>query len=154
MNTLHLMCGPSGAGKSYYINKTFANCKYVTIVSRDEIRFSLLQAGEDYFAHEKEVFKIFVEQIQRGLLAGDVVADATHLNEKSRNKLLDKLVLDRVEIFCYNFINPKELAKKRNQLRTGLACVPDYVIDEQYKCWAPATHNEKYMYEKIFKVVG
>ena len=47
------MVGCPGSGKSTWAKKHLPDTYYV---SRDEVRFSLLQDGEDYFSHEKEVF--------------------------------------------------------------------------------------------------
>ena len=64
MSKLILMCGVPGSGKSTYlkVHEPWFNESHV-IVSRDEIRFSLLQEGEEYFSHEKEVWNIFVNKI-------------------------------------------------------------------------------------------
>ena len=92
MPILYIMCGPSGCGKSTwahnFIRENDPLYSNIRDVSRDEIRFSMLKDGEDYFAHEKEVFKKFVGTICQTLIDGfDVIADATHLNEFSRRKL-------------------------------------------------------------------
>ena len=90
MSILYMLCGPSGCGKTTWARKyteDHAN-EDIRYVSRDEIRFSMLKEGEDYFAHEKEVFKRFVDTIRLNLISGfDVIADATHLNAFSRRKL-------------------------------------------------------------------
>ena len=63
MATLYILCGPSGCGKStwshQYIAFEDALGNDIRYVSRDEIRFSIIKEEEDYFSHEKEVFKTF-----------------------------------------------------------------------------------------------
>lgn len=55
-----LVCGPSGCGKSSWIQKRIN--KYGGYhISRDMVRFNLLEGGEDYFSHEDEVFEKFIE---------------------------------------------------------------------------------------------
>lgn len=52
----------------------------------------MLNEGNSYFAKEKEVFREFINQIKTALNEVDnVVVDATHINERSRNKLLDAI---------------------------------------------------------------
>ena len=53
-----ILCGIPGSGKSTWIRKQIAENGGVHC-SRDEIRFSLLKDGEDYFAHENEVVKLW-----------------------------------------------------------------------------------------------
>ena len=109
MATLYILCGPSGSGKSTWARNFILESDRlgsdVRYVSRDEIRYSLLKDGEDYFSHEKEVFKRFAGTLRHTLIDGfDVVADATHLNERSRNKVLKYLDLDFVKIIPVNFL--------------------------------------------------
>ena len=74
---LYISCGVPGSGKSTFLNKIKG--KDEVIVSRDEIRFSLLKPGENYFAHEEEVFRLFCNKIADYIKQGkDVYADATH----------------------------------------------------------------------------
>ena len=83
MSTLYMMVGCPGSGKS-----TFAKTLKGKYISRDEIRFKLLQDEDDYFAKEGEVFQKFIYEIEEGLSKyGDVIVDATHLNKGSRHKL-------------------------------------------------------------------
>ena len=56
MATLYILCGPSGCGKTTWAEQFMSDDEDVRYVSRDEIRFSLLKEGEDYFAHEREIF--------------------------------------------------------------------------------------------------
>ena len=88
--TLYISCGLPGAGKSTFLKKTALPSEI--IVSRDEIRYSLLKEGEPYFQHEIEVAKLFYAKIAENLSKGkNVYADATHLNNYSRSKLLGQL---------------------------------------------------------------
>lgn len=126
MGRLIMMMGVPGSGKSTWIKNNFPN---VEPVSRDKIRFELLKEGEDYFAHEDEVFERFIRQIVGSLVVDEVtIADATHLNTKSRAKVLNKVrkFADSIEIVWIN--PPLETAFKQNDLREGLAWVKHGII--------------------------
>ena len=130
MSVLYIMCGPSGCGKTTYIDNSekLAHC---VRVSRDTIRYSLLKDGEDYFSHEKEVFRIFVNTIVKMMNAGyDVVADATHLNEFSRRKLtqaIDMYTTDYKIIYVVFHVDANTCVE-RNKSRVGRANVPENII--------------------------
>ena len=58
---LRVMVGIPASGKSTLIEKE-VSCleeerKTTAVVSRDAVRFSMLKEGEDYFAHEDEVYR-------------------------------------------------------------------------------------------------
>lgn len=138
MKTLYVMCGCPGLGKSTWIVKNLHKFKgYTAVVSRDAIRFSLLHEGEDYFARENEVYAKFINDIKFGLENADnVIADATHLNEASRTKLLRKLgaSLKNVEIIAIVLKGSLELALERNENRKDtLSYVPEDVIRNMYR---------------------
>ena len=53
MPTLYIMCGPSGCGKTTWAHnfiKEQHETNDIRYVSRDEIRFSLIKEGEEYFS--------------------------------------------------------------------------------------------------------
>lgn len=133
MPTLYILCGPSGCGKSTWAYKfMYENIdKDIRYVSRDEIRFSIIKEGEDYFSHEKEVFKRFANTIQQTLVDGfDIIADATHLNEFSRRKLtqaIDRYYTD-YQIIYVTFKVSADTCVERNEAREGRANVPENVI--------------------------
>jgi predicted kinase len=128
---LFLLSGPAGCGKSTWIEHRLWQGGGAWI-SRDNIRFGMLQEGEDYFAHEEEVFDMFIRLIQNEIdieSATDIYVDATHLNKAARDKVLNRLNLDSLdEINCVFFDIPSEVAIERNENRTGLAHVPRSVI--------------------------
>ena len=149
------MCGTPGSGKSTWVKKQIAECKYPTAwVSRDNIRFGMLQDGEGYFSHENDVFETFCNTIQKELDAGKVVfADATHLNEKSRNKTLDKLNLEGVNIYAVDFNMPVEVCLEQNENRVGTrAYVPRSVIRRMSSQYVAPGENEKYKYHVLHAI--
>lgn len=126
------------------------NMKYPSAhISRDEIRFAKLKEGEDYFAHEDEVFEEFCKKAQEAI-DGEPLAifiDATHLSEKARNKTLDKLNLENVKLFAVNFNLPIDICLTQNDKRTGLARVPHSVIRRMWYTYEPPkSTGEKYEY--------
>lgn len=147
MPILYILCGPSASGKSTwahnFINKN--SQKDIRYVSRDEIRFSLLKEDENYFAHEKQVFKKFVSTITQTLVDGfDVIADATHLNIFSRKKLtnaIDKIYTDYQIIYVIFDISLQKILE-RNKQRIGLARVPDDVLERIYRDFSPPIHED------------
>lgn len=56
------MSGAPGSGKSTWC-RNHGVSKYR--VSRDEIRFSVLKDGEDYFSHEKKLSECLLTQLKR-----------------------------------------------------------------------------------------
>ena len=129
-----LLAGIPGSGKSTWVRKQIAE-KGGVHCSRDEIRFSLLKEGEDYFAHEDEVVRLWTEKVHQAILSpdvGDVYIDATHLTEKSRAKVINALPTADYVIITVFFEVPLEICLERNERRTGLAYVPRSVIQKMY----------------------
>ena len=126
MSKLIMMVGIPGSGKSTWIKKQFPE---VTPVSRDAIRFEMLKDGEDYFAHEDEVFESFIHQIIGSLVVDEVtIADATHLNRKSRAKVLNRVRKFANEIEAVVIDVPLEVAFSQNDKREGRAWVKHGII--------------------------
>ena len=116
--TLYISCGLPGAGKSTFLK---ANKKEdEIIVSRDEIRYSLLKKEDAYFQHELKVFDLFIQQI------------ATHLNGRSRSKLMGRLneafpnLKYNIEVIYFDV--PLYICLERNNQRTGRARVIEDAI--------------------------
>ena len=127
---LYISSGLPGAGKSTFLKNHKANNE--VIISRDEIRFSLLKEGEDYFSHEEDVFNTFVQRIVENIKAGkNVYADATHLTPWSQEKTLATILLEAApaEINYIHFNIPLDICLERNELRKGtIAYCPRGVI--------------------------
>lgn len=132
---LYISCGVPGSGKSTFLKKVAK--KNESVISRDEIRFALLKEGEEYFSHEKEVFKQFVNIIADHINSGlNVYADATHLNYASRKKLTDALLeagCKPADIQAIYFDIPLNICLERNEKRAGTkAYVPRGVIRRMF----------------------
>ena len=132
---LYISCGVPGSGKSTFL-KTHKG-KDEKIISRDEIRFSLLKEGEEYFSHEDEVFETFITKITESINSGfNTYADATHLNHRGRAKLTDALLeagCQPRDVQAILFDVPIAICFERNEKRKGTkAYVPRGVIRRMY----------------------
>ena len=153
MKTLYLMVGIPGSGKSTYVKNMQAEYGGV-IISRDEIRFSLIDVKSDYFSKEQQVFKTFVQKIQNALAENDIVyADATHITEQSRNKLLNALDLTDVAVRPVVIQTPLRDCFYFNSLRTGIRNVPTGVIRRMYYQFEDPK-KDKRTYDKIIYHIG
>lgn len=122
------------------------------------IRFALLKDDEDYFAHEDEVFEKFCKEIQYGIDSPSynyIFVDATHLNERSRNKVLDRLEnLNTVNIIPVDFQISLETCIAQNEKRKDnpRAYVPKDPLLRMYYAYRAPTNKEKHKYFKIIHI--
>ena len=151
---LWLLVGIPGSGKSTWVHEQLdSECKHW--ISRDAIRFGMVQEGEEYFSKEKQVFNLFVRAVQADIDSNfitDIYVDATHINEASREKLLRRLKnLENVNLNAVIFDISLETCLERNAQRTGRACVPETAIRNMYNNFRnPAL--DKRQYDKIIEM--
>lgn len=150
---LYVLCGIPASGKSTWVREHEEALKQespngrITVVSRDKIRFSLLEEDEPYFAKESLVYQEYIRQIAESLNSGDtVIADATHLNAKSRARLLNSLggALEGCEVIAICMIVSPALALKRNHQRSGREFVPPSQIIQMHASYNTPTFEESF----------
>lgn len=142
MPKLYILCGIPCSGKSTWAKGCLMDAIHI---SRDDIRFSILKEGEEYFSHETEVYKEFIYEIAQTLMHGyDVIADATHINHSSREKLtkaIDKY-FTKYQIVYVVFPIAVETAQERNMMRTGIKQVPPVAIQTMFDRFSIPTLKE------------
>lgn len=149
MGDLFLMCGVPGSGKSTFI-KNHVKLDTSVIVSRDKIRFTIVQPDEPYFSHENEVLDIFWKEINKALAENkNVFVDQTSLNPKARKTLLKNVKgYDHVNIIWID--ETLETCLKRNELREGTrAYVPKSVIRRMNEQFIEPSFEEGF--DRIYK---
>lgn len=117
MTKLYVMCGIPGSGKSTWAREHLTDND--VYVSRDDIRFSFLKEGDDYFSKEDMVWDTFIKSINEALEMGyNVFADATHINPGSRRKLLNAIKFkEGIDVQVIYIDTPIAEALARNELR-------------------------------------
>ena len=148
---LFLMCGLPGAGKSTFLKK-HAKTENSIIISRDTIRFSLVQPNEEYFSHEDEVTATFWKQINAALAEGkNVFADQTSLTPKARKWFLDHVHgYEKIHIVWIDA--DLESCLERNENRKGTrAYVPKGVIRRMDNQFVEPTFNEDERIDYIWR---
>lgn len=130
-NILYLMMGISGAGKSTYA-KQFALRNNIQYISRDEIRFSLLQPTDNYFDKEDEVMRVLREKTNLALKNGPTLVDSTNLSRKSRARLLNYIKTNYAAIVVLFVDTTVSTALRRNALREKRERVPDEELIKMY----------------------
>jgi len=139
-----MMRNTADHGKSYWGQHHLdKNTKYI---SRDEIRFSMLEEGDNYFAKEKQVFKEFCRQINSAIEKYDrVFADATHVDFSSRIKLLNQINKSSLEEINIILLDTNlEECIRRNSNRKGREVVPENVIRDMYRRLTIPNINEPF----------
>ena len=84
-----------------------------------------------------------------------MIADATHLNEKSRMKLINRVCPHEmgINVFCVYFNTPLDICQARNKNREGRARVPEDIIQKMYYSRSHPSHD-KFTYNGIMEVTG
>lgn len=146
---LFIMCGIPGSGKSTWRRKHMTPLD--RYVSRDEIRFELVDETEEYFSHENEVLEKFYNRINENLKNGyTTFVDATHLTAAARKKLLSNLSnYNKVNVIAMDV--PLCIALERNEERKGTrAYVPRSVIRRMWNSFEMPTYEENF--DTIYRV--
>lgn len=134
MKNVYILCGRPASGKSTWAeNERAKNPEHAIRCSRDEVRFSKLADGEEYFSHEREVLRDWWYSVRAALINDkyeDIYIDATHMTRGSRERTIKMcgLVACKYNIYPVVFSTNVEECVKRNAKRTGRACVPESVI--------------------------
>lgn len=147
---LFLMCGVAGSGKSSWLQN---HAQHAKVISRDEIRFSIIGDHDDYFSKEDQVFLIFIKNTQEAIDnetgPKKIYCDATHLTKKSRDKVLNALDLNNVEKITVLVLRPSlKETLHRNAQRSGRKYVPPYVVRRMYYQFERPEEDE----DRIFDV--
>ena len=145
MPKLMVMVGIPGSGKSTFAKhySEDANNMPTVWISRDEVRYSLISDKDEYFAKEKDVFKVFAKKINEALAEGkNVIADATHINAQSRKKLLASVTIPNIQIEACVMETSLQECLKNNEKRSGRACVPKEAILRMYRQFEYPTFAE------------
>lgn len=149
MSKLYVLCGAPGSGKSTFAKEIFPHYfpdRPYKIISRDEIRFSLLKDGEEYFSHEDEVYQILWNSINQALKEGfDVISDQTSLTSNSRTFLLQH-ISGYEEAIAIEIKTPLQMCLDRNNQRVGKTFVPPNAIKNMYYSYKSPTISEGFSY--------
>ena len=155
IKNLFVLVGVSGSGKSTLAKKIVEELgASAKIISRDEIRFSMVAEDEEYFSKENEVFKEFIHQIKESLNTNqNTIVDATHLNCGSRTKLLRAIGadLEGAAVYAVVVLNDLEIILKQNRERKGRAYVPESVIKNMYATFEAPTLEEGFKEIMFYK---
>lgn len=150
MKTVILMCGVPGVGKSTLAKQMRDNYIEQGIsagyISRDEVRFSIVKEDEEYFSHENEVYRIFIDKSKESIQSNDVtIIDATHISIGSRTKTLRALgsSLKGCRVIAHVVDASYDTIIQQNQNRYGTrAYVPVDVIKGMYVGCTVPTEEE------------
>ena len=155
---LYIMVGIPGCGKSYIAQHFMMVDSSWAYVSRDDIRFSMLQSGDKYFAQEKNVYKKYIEAIYENLNKEgitNVIADATHINSVSRDRLIHTLTNKGVNFENINIIpvvvgNDINTTIANNNSREGIKKVPEGIIHSFRKKYGDPKFDRQDYYDIMY----
>ena len=139
---LYILSGVPGCGKSTWARNMMKKDENIDIISRDKIRFSMVNEENGYFSREDEVFNKYVENIILSLLNimnSGTIADATQVSAASRAKLVMAIknrwpdFEEEVDIIIVYFHVPFNTCVERNDERTGREKVPLPILKRMEK---------------------
>ena len=152
-----MLVGVPGSGKSTYaqeiIKELEAENHTVAYISRDKIRFNMLESDDLYFDKEKAVFNEFIRQINQAIEDGFeyVIIDATHVSPVSRAKVLRHVRAPSYVVLTIMVMNCSlETCIERNEKRTGIYKVPVSAIENMYKNFVYPAPEEFRQYDYEF----
>lgn len=139
MADLFVLIGAPASGKSTWAQEQVN--ENTVWISRDKIRNEIVDLDHSdaskYFSKETLVYDTYICRITKALMDGkDVIADATHIDHKSRAKLIRMVRAKGVQydsLIGVVFDTPKDVVLERNSKRAGWRRVPDRAIHEMYE---------------------
>ena len=144
------MSGLPGSGKTTFAQKQVKLVTNGICISRDDVRFSLLNENDDYFAKENLVFATWIKQINDAIEDDkyeNIYIDATHLNDKSRRKVVDRLTKKlNFTLVMVIFTTPIETCIQRNAKRIGKNFVSPGVIESMNESFDIHTNYKRVIY--------
>lgn len=150
MSKLYIMMGIPGSGKSTWCKKNISNKD--TYVSRDRVRFGLLNPGDNYFAKENEVYRNFIGMINERLAKyNEAYVDQTSLNSGARRKLIRSLQIKPDEIHVIWLKTSLQKSLLQNAKRQGLERVPDNSVISMYNSLERPSWEEGIKYLHIIE---
>lgn len=154
--SLLVLVGPPGCGKSTWAKKYIKSNPNGLYVSRDEVRYSFISDDDTYFAKEDEVFDTFCMRIGEGLVWKDcdyIIADATHLNQMGRHKLLNEVAPSAdTKLIAVVFDTPLNECIKRNNQREGRKCVPLSVLRRMFYSKTDPAKDQLQTFSEVWHV--
>ncbi len=140
---VHITVGIVGSGKTTFVKKLQAETN-ATVVCPDDIRAEL--SGGDATDQSKNHFifsRVVPERIKAGLLAGDVIYDATNYNRKNRRDVCILAKSLGATVIAHVIDTPFEECYRRNAARSE-RIVPEFVLDRMVAGYeAPDKNIEK-----------
>lgn len=141
MSKMYVVIGAPGCGKSTYIQNHLKENELV--ISRDKIRFGMLNDNDEYFSKEKEVYNEFIKQIDAAIAAdATFYVDQTSLNAAARNKLFSRLKKKPDKVIGIYFTTSLDTILQRNAQRTGRALVPEDAVINMFNSLTKPTLEE------------
>lgn len=158
---IHIMVGIPASGKSTWVKEQCEKRKKIhngfLVISRDQVRYNMLAANDEYFSKEKEVFAEFTDLIKIAALSRsyqNIYVDATHINAKSRAKLIRAIAgisYEGYDLVFECFQTPLVTCLKRNSQREGREKVPDSAIEKMFNDLTFPSDSECGIYQNILR---